>query len=134
MWTKKTEQELIKAKREGRFSLTFPLLTFFIIIVLYVYTDITGQAGRGQLQKRSLSWTEIYNDLPRIVSTAFWFAIIVFAVQILFVKSGIVRETPNSKLCLTCGKVLPPSLTKCECGGELDLLENYKWEERQSET
>jgi hypothetical protein len=129
MWTKKTKEELIKEKRKRRFSLTFPLITFFMVIALYVYTDITGQVG-GQLPRRTLTWPEIFDDLPRIVTTAFWIALIVFAIQILVTKSAILRETPNSKLCLTCGKVLPLSFTKCECGGDLDILENYKWEER----
>lgn len=128
MWVKKTIVELNLEKRKGRFSFTAPLFTFFLGIILPIYTDITGQVG-GNLPRRTLTWTEIFNHLRHIISVAFYFALAVFVIQIFIKRGALFHETPNSKLCLKCGKVLPFSATKCECGGELDFLENYKWTE-----
>jgi len=127
MWTKKSEEQLRKEKEKGRYSIVGPLGIFFGAIIWPILGKKMGLSKQVPGSNRALSWQEILSNIPEYLLSAFYLAVGLFIFQVLFLKKAIISTHTTNKICLSCYKIHHASAIKCDCGGTLDKLDNYKW-------
>lgn len=127
MWQRLSDNE-INAKRDLSAKKHAVFFSLFIIVTS-IFTVKTGhQKYVDPSYWNSLSWLETLYFLPFILL----FGVVVFYLTYQYKKRG---RSSLSLFCTSCGK----SHTKvqgssCECGGEIDYLEDYKYVKGPDET
>ncbi len=128
MWTRKTDEELKteNAKREkcarktGFYTVIF-FFPFFLFILKYIGTR--SRMGGNTLLGPTLTWNEIFNELPIILSLCLLFGLSMYLSTRKFRKV-------SSLICDSCGKIKRYDKIKdCDCGGHFVFLDDMKWVE-----
>ncbi len=147
MWQKLTDIEKrdIEEKEMAHFKKTRlkkSLLVFSIVFILFMSLQVIGALTYGINEHRTrldpisrskspIEWSELPIYLPRFIFKASILGLIVFFV---FYRLGNSKNKSGTLICDKCFKTINyRNNFICECGGNLDLLTNYKWIEESNE-
>ncbi len=124
MWIPKTEEELnIEEKKKEKDALRSGLFFFIFFPLIVTFSQKFIGTQKGVLFDFTLSWSQILENLPRLFIIS---AICGIVVYIGFRKFN----TVSTLVCLKCGKLIKYKKNiKCDCGGELRMLNEMKWSE-----
>ena len=124
MWILKTKEELkIEEKKREKVALRSGILFFiFFPIITSLGQKFVG-THKGVIFDFTLSWSQIFENLPELFTISAVFGIVIYIVFRKF-------NDDSSRGCLKCGKLTKNKKDiKCDCGGELRKLNEMKWVE-----
>ena len=126
MWERRLPQDIVavqRRKRYSRFNPAIPLLGAVLTAWLPVISLWQGWGGKRTPPRPPEPFDEALLTYP----IAFLFLFIAFyLIRIL----GLFRLTNPTLICIRCRTVqTKPSSGRCSCGGELEPLEYWAWEE-----
>ncbi len=136
MWVKKTEKEILDyefneqekfKKNRLKKSLRFLIWTFLscalILPISYVLFGVPN--GRyNPTPNHHIDWNELPDYFNEILNLSILISISIFLVSFFWKR----KLRSNTLMCNKCHLTKNYSDNKvCECGGNFDLIENYKW-------
>ena len=124
MWLPKTKEELnFNEKKKEKDALCSGFLFFiFFPIIVSLGQKFLG-THKGVIFDFTLSWSQIFENLPELFTISAVFGIVIYIVIRKF-------NDDSSRVCLKCGKLTKNKKDiKCDCGGELRKLNEMKWVE-----
>jgi hypothetical protein len=118
MWVKRTDKEILKAKRDAKFwRMCRAILAGIFICLLTIFFRARG-------------WSVIYptnripfDEVPERIPSS-----LVFGVLIAWFVYRFPLKIRRTMVCAHCGATkFEDSEYKCSCGGHFENLENMKW-------
>lgn len=128
MWLPKTEEELKydERKREKKAKISGLFLFIFFPLIMSFKNKFLG-TRKGILFDSTLTWSQIFDDLPNL------FLISIIGGILVYIGFRKYNEV-STHVCLKCGKLKQfKKHDKCDCGGELRLLNEMKWIENNEQ-
>lgn len=132
MWVKKTEQECSALENKQRFSFKRPLyasIGFWTVGILFAIVGHPSQYTgwhSGVPLAELVPWLQAHFAIFFIITFVFLYILQLIIGPIKFERS-------NTVICNKCFKpYTKKSISDCQCGGQLESIEKWKWVEKSA--
>ena len=124
MWQRKTESEIRATRWRRRLNPAFPLFLAIVSAILGFGLSLIGWTDKFGRPHHSHSISSSAVIALYYFVTVF---VVLYAINLIF-GSPFGRESNPAFICGRCSSVQSASADRrCQCGGTLEPLENWKW-------
>jgi hypothetical protein len=127
-WVRKTEEDRASELQEAK-GVGSPFLAALGVSALAAFLLAIGYRGRGTYAPINSPRAELLRKWP-LVALVFVIAFVVFFRHRRRTGDSLFMPT-DALICVSCFESHGPEVQQCECGGTLEPLRNWRWQDEQ---